>query len=45
MNSFFATRFLIGLGIFMVICNVTIILAALWVNPPDDLDDLEDDDD
>ena len=43
MNSFFATRFLIGLGIFMVLCNVAIILAALWVNPPDDLE--EDDDD
>ena len=42
MNSFFATRFLIGLGIFMVVCNVAIILAALWVNPPDDLEDEDD---
>ena len=43
MSSFFATRFLIGLGVFMVLCNVAIVLAALWVNPPDDLEDLEDD--
>ena len=43
MNSFFATRFLIGLGIFMVICNVAIILAALWVNPPDDIEEDQDD--
>lgn len=43
MSSFFATRFLIGLGIFMVVCNVAIVLAALWVNPPDDLEDMEDD--
>ena len=42
MNSFFATRFLIGLGIFMVVCNVAIILAALFVNPPDDLEDEDD---
>ena len=43
MNGFFATRFLIGLGVFMVFCNVAIVLAALWVNPPDDLEDMEDD--
>ena len=43
MSGFFATRFLIGLGVFMVLCNVAIVLAALWVNPPDDLEDLEDD--
>lgn len=43
MSSYFATRFLIGLGIFMVICNVTIILAALWVNPPDDIEEDQDD--
>ena len=42
MNSFFATRFLIGLGIFVVVCNVAIILAALFVNPPDDLEDEDD---
>ena len=42
MNSFFATRFLIGLGIFVVVCNVAIILAALFVNPPDDLEDADD---
>lgn len=41
MSSYFATRFLIGLGILMVICNVAIVLAAMWVNPPDD--DMEDD--
>lgn len=43
MSSLFATRFLIGLGVFMVLCNVAIVLAALWVNPPDDLEDMEDD--
>ena len=42
MNSFFATRFLIGLGIFMVICNVAIILSALFMDPPDDLEDEDD---
>lgn len=43
MSSYFATRFLIGLGIFMVICNVAIILAALRVNPPDDIEEDQDD--
>ena len=43
MSSFFATRFLICLGVLMVVCNVAIVLAALFVNPPDDLEDLEDD--
>lgn len=41
MNSFFATKFLIVLGIGMLVCNAAIVLAALWVNPPDD--DMEDD--
>ena len=36
MNSFFATKFLIVLGIGMLVCNAAIVLAALWVNPPDD---------
>ena len=42
MSSYFATRFLIGLGIFMFVCNTAIILAAMWVNPPDDLEDDDD---
>lgn len=43
MSSYFATRFLIGLGIFMVLCNAAIVLAALWVNPPDDIEGDDDD--
>ena len=42
MSSYFATRFLIGLGVLMLICNAAIVLAALWVNPPDDLEDEDD---
>ena len=43
MNGFFATRYLIATGIFIVLCNVILVVAALFVNPTDDIEEDEDD--